>query len=264
MSEPDPRLVALDLDGTLLNRQGRVSDRVGRALRMARGRGWTLVLATGRPWATTRTVAGQCADLGDCWAVCADGALLYGPGEEKPAYRRLIDGRALAGLTVDLPDLLLVAEQQSGIYLGTEELPAGEFAGTQQTAGWEVVCEVAAPRLYLRTAHADVADLRRRLEEPRLFTPVVYSRDGYTWADLTAAGVSKASTLEFLRARLGIPAAATIAVGDSWNDIGMLRWANLGAATGDAASEVVAAADIVIPSCADDGVAVLLECEAGG
>ncbi|MEV6344733.1 HAD family hydrolase [Actinoplanes sp. NPDC051851] len=257
---PDRRLVALDLDGTLVGRDGRVSDRVRRAVHAVRRRGWIVVLATGRPWATTRTLPDAYAELRGCWAVCSDGALLYGP-DGVPAHRRLIDGRALSALAAELPDPVLVAEEESGAYLGTRELPADEFGGPQRVADWATVGARPVPRLFLRTAGADVADLRRRLTELGAYTPVVYRRGGHTWADLIAEGVSKARTLEVLRARLGIPPEATIAAGDSWNDVDMLRWAHLGAVVEGASPQVLAAADVVIPACADDGVAVLLETE---
>jgi hydroxymethylpyrimidine pyrophosphatase-like HAD family hydrolase len=85
-----------------------------------------------------------------------------------------------------------------------------------------------------------------------------------TWAglrlvEISAAGVTKAYALERLCRRLGIDAAEVVAVGDMPNDLAMLDWAGTGVAVANAQQSVLDAADEVIPSNIDDGVAILLE-----
>ena len=79
------------------------------------------------------------------------------------------------------------------------------------------------------------------------------------FTEVTSPNASKGNALAFLAERYGIPQAATIAVGDSDNDISMIRWAGLGVAIGNAAPEVIAAADCVAPSVFDDGLAAVIE-----
>ena len=79
------------------------------------------------------------------------------------------------------------------------------------------------------------------------------------FTEVTPPNASKGNALAFLAERYGIPQAETIAVGDSDNDISMIRWAGLGVAIGNAAPEVIAAADRVAPSVFDDGLAAVIE-----
>ena len=68
------------------------------------------------------------------------------------------------------------------------------------------------------------------------------------FTEVTSPNASKGNALAFVAARCGIPQAETIAVGDSDNDISMIRWAGLGVAMGNAAPEVKAAASLIAPS----------------
>ena len=79
------------------------------------------------------------------------------------------------------------------------------------------------------------------------------------FTEVTPPNASKGNALAFLATRYGIPQAETIAVGDSDNDISMIRWAGLGVAMGNAAPEVMAAADWVAPAVTEDGLAVAIE-----
>ena len=77
--------------------------------------------------------------------------------------------------------------------------------------------------------------------------------------DLTPPGVSKASALESLRRKLGVYPDHTVAIGDGYNDIEMLRWAGRSTAMGNAPDDVKAVADAVTDSVENDGVLPVLE-----
>jgi hydroxymethylpyrimidine pyrophosphatase-like HAD family hydrolase len=77
-------------------------------------------------------------------------------------------------------------------------------------------------------------------------------------ADLTAVGVSKAAMLERLRVQLGVATSETLAIGDGINDVEMLAWAAHGVAMGHSPAPVLAVADEICPSAADDGLATAL------
>ncbi len=82
---------------------------------------------------------------------------------------------------------------------------------------------------------------------------------GWTaWLDLAPDGVSKASALQWVCERLGIPAASTVAVGDGRNDLEMFAWAGRSVAMGQSVPQVLAAADEVAPGVEADGLAVVL------
>ena len=79
------------------------------------------------------------------------------------------------------------------------------------------------------------------------------------WLDINPEGVSKASALELVRRALKVEPRHTVAVGDQRNDMEMLHWAARGVAMGDAPPEVVAVADEVTGTVAEDGLVAVLE-----
>ncbi|MDR7380834.1 HAD family hydrolase [Promicromonospora iranensis] len=89
-------------------------------------------------------------------------------------------------------------------------------------------------------------------------TGVTVTPAGADWADITAPGTSKATALERLRARMGVPPEATVAVGDGMNDLDMLRWAGRSYAMGHAPTVVQAVADEVTGTIQEHGAVAVL------
>jgi phosphoglycolate phosphatase-like HAD superfamily hydrolase len=254
-----PRFIAMDLDGTIVDRRGRVTRAVLDTLAEATARGWVVVLATGRSWARTADVLRSHPELGAYWVVCGNGAELRRPvGGEPVLVRRVGYEPVLTELRARVPDLVLVAEDPTGAYLTTGPLPEGEFDGPQRQTDWADLAALDCTRWFLSSESATGELFEEVLGGSDAYDRLVYRLRGRTWADLQPAGVSKADTLELLRRRLGVDSGDTLCVGDSWNDIGMLTWAAVGAAMQDAPDEVTAVADLLVPTCAEDGVAHLL------
>jgi len=88
---------------------------------------------------------------------------------------------------------------------------------------------------------------------------VSYAVGWTAWLDLAPEGITKASALEWVRGRLDVPAADTLAIGDGRNDLEMFGWAGRSVAMGQSSAEVLAAADQVTASVLDDGAALVLE-----
>ncbi|WP_329126870.1 HAD family hydrolase [Streptomyces sp. NBC_01465] len=254
-----PRFIALDLDGTIVDRQGHVSRPVIEVLREASAQGWVVTLATGRSWARTVKVLDAHPDLSWHWVVCSNGAELRERGSAEPVMTRGVGCDAsVAALKDTVSDLIVVAEHVSGTYLTTHVLPAGEFDGPQQQTSWSELAVTRCIRWFLTSQTASCEQFESSLGHSDAYDRLVYRLRERTWADLQAANVSKADTLEQLRRRVGVGIDRTLCVGDSWNDIGMLSWAAVGAATEDAPEEVTSVADLLIPTCTEDGVAQLL------
>ena len=254
------RMVATDLDGTLLTPDGVVTPRARAALRAARARGLAVVVVTGRPPRGVRRLGlGGCVEV----AVCANGALLYDLAADRLLDSRPIPAAVVTRLVADLrraaPGVVFAAE--AGLSFCREPAwPAGdpldERDGTVEDA--------------LRFADRGVAKLLARhpgmvqklllpLAEAVAGDDAVVTRSGLELLEISAAGVTKGSALQRLCDGLGIAAAEVVALGDMVNDLSMLRWAGRAVAPANAHPDVLAAADEVIDGNGDDGVAAYLE-----
>jgi Cof subfamily protein (haloacid dehalogenase superfamily) len=255
------RLVASDLDGTLLRPDETVSDRTRAALAAAREAGITVVLVSGRPPRSLGPIAERIGVGGI--AICANGAVVWDLDNGK-----LVDSTPLAA---ELATRLVHALR--------EAIPGALFAveldgGFGREAGWSDGL-VAAPAEALE---ADALELitgpvsKLLVRHPTMPFPEVAERartavgdDAVaTWAglrlvEISAAGVTKAFALERLCRHLGIAASEVVAIGDMPNDLAMLEWAGTAVAVANAAPEVLDAADEVTVANVDDGVALVLE-----
>jgi Cof subfamily protein (haloacid dehalogenase superfamily) len=273
MSRP-VRLIALDIDGTLLRSDKTLAPRTRAAVERARARGVRLVLVTGRRYPSARRVA---EDLGgDVPLVLHNGALVVEQGRvvrcrplaTETALRTVTLGRAF-GMEPVLhcgaagEGLLLVAAGAPcrglvGYYLerARDEVRvvpdlavalAGQvtiqvmFGGTRE--------ETDALRVRLTPALAGSARLER----------TVYPANGVVLLDVVDPTVGKAEALAFVQGRWGIAAEETLAIGDNWNDREMIAAAGRGFVMGNADPELLALGLPMLPSNDEDGVAWALE-----
>jgi HAD superfamily hydrolase (TIGR01484 family) len=266
-----PRLIALDIDGTLLSwieGQGTTYEEVPAAVRDAVRRahdaGAHVVLASGRSPHGMVAVADLLdlpgmdpGDDGDpLWVVASNGAVVFRYPPLEVVHEETFDARpAVEAILREHPSVLVAVEERGVGYRVNRPFPVGELSGDM------VITEVAdlvadrVSRVIIRDPEStaeDFLDLARRLG--------LHGTDyvvGWTaWLDLAPVGVSKASGLAHVAAELGIDAADVLAIGDGRNDIEMLRWAGRGVAMGQAVEEVREAADAVTDSVYDDGAAL--------
>ncbi len=259
-----PRLVATDLDGTLLRSDGSVSARTAAALAACTGAGLEVVFVTARPPRWLVDVAAHVGPRGV--AICINGAAVV-----EVATGRVLDERGMGAAQVaELARRLraaggavhLAVERTAGFasergYQGRHGVPPGSPAVDRI----EEALTASTLKLLVRADDAGEdldAFVGRVARAVGSLAEVSHSRaDGL--AEIAAPGVSKATALARWTASLGIAADEVWAVGDAPNDLPMLRWAGLGCAVANAHPDVLAAADRVLPSNEDDGVAVLLE-----
>ncbi len=251
-----PRLVALDVDGTVLGYDGSLSPAVRAAVHGVRAGGAQVVLATGRSLHAVRPVAAELG-LDDGYLVCSNGAVVADM-DGGPLRVVTFDASAPVRFFADqVPDALLAVEELGVGYRVTGEFPAGELRGAISVVSPEALLAGPVTRLVVRWPDGD-RDRLLRLASAAGLHGVDYVI-GYTaWLDVMPAGVSKASGLEDVRRRLGTPPEATLAVGDGHNDVEMLRWAAYGVAMGQAPPDVRAAADALAPPVDADGLAHVL------
>ncbi|MFD7876190.1 HAD family hydrolase [Streptomyces sp. NPDC059378] len=256
------RLIATDLDGTLLRSGESVSLRTRDALAAATAAGAAHIVVTGRaaPW--TRHILDDLGYRG--LAVCAQGAQVYDAGAHRLLTSVTLDRQlaalALAKIEAEVGPLFLAASRD-GLdgevlvgpgYTVTGALPATPFTDVSDL--W------SAPLNKIYIQHPTLTD-DELAEASRQAAGgfVTVAMAGHGIVELLPLGLSKATGLSLAARRLGLKAADTIAFGDMPNDIPMFGWAGHGVAMANAHEELKAVADEVTSSNEEDGIAVVLE-----
>ncbi|HJW63723.1 MAG TPA: Cof-type HAD-IIB family hydrolase [Actinomycetes bacterium] len=255
------RLVACDLDGTLLRPDETVSDRTRAALASARDAGITVVLVSGRPPRSIGPIAERLGVGGI--AICANGAVVWdldaGTMVDSSPLAADLAARLVHALREAIPGALFAVELEDGFgrEAGWSEGAVPVAPGALEADALELICGPVSKLLvrHPTMAFAEVADRARRA----VGDDAVVTWAGLRLVELSAAGVTKAFALERLCRRLGIAADEVVAVGDMPNDLAMLDWAGTAVAVANATPEVLEAADEVTAANTDDGVALLLE-----
>jgi Cof subfamily protein (haloacid dehalogenase superfamily) len=261
-SYAEMRLIATDLDGTLLRGNRTVSERTRLALGRARAIGMQVVLASARPPRVLREMA---RDLGiSGLAICCNGAIVYDLETDTIIHHRALEP-GVAREIISAPRTAM-----PGAYFGMEQAldyvcePGylalrGTHGDKPQRSGEAIaLCMVPVTKLLMRHPTLPVEQMML-LAGQALRHPVTITHSGGNFVELAAAGVHKAGALEMLCADLAIAPAAVIAFGDMPNDLPMLQWAGLGVAVANAHPEVLALAHVVTASNQDDGVAIVIE-----
>lgn len=254
-----PELVALDIDGTLLDPDTQtISPVVRDAVRRVLASGAELVVSTGRTFLGTKPILDE-LELAGGYALCSNGAVLVDVAGREPLSVTTFDAApVLAELTDRLPGSIFATERVGVGSLVTAEFDPTKLHGPQRPSTPQELVATPVPRLIAEWSGHEPDELIAALDGVRL-PDCTYTLDQYEpWVTVVSAGVSKGAALEKLRAELGVRRELTFAAGDGDNDIEMLRWAAHGVAMGQARPEVHAAADEVTGSVAEDGVAAVL------
>lgn len=255
------RLVACDLDGTLLLPDQTVSARSLAAIERLRQAGVAFLVVTGRPPRSVREIAAR-AGLGGL-AICANGALVVdldaGEVLTSTPLASAVGRRLVHELRKALPGVVFASEDERGYQ--RESAWVGQGLDTvDEIVHADPLDLVAAPVTKLLVRHPELAqtELVARVRDLASDRAVV-TYSGTSLVEVSAAGVTKAYALDWVCRRLGIPAGAVMAFGDMPNDLPMLAWAGHAVAVANAQEEVRRAADEVTASNLDDGVALVLE-----
>ncbi|MFD8920068.1 HAD family hydrolase [Streptomyces sp. NPDC059569] len=257
------RLVATDLDGTLLREDGTVSGRTREALAAVTAAGAAHIVVTGRavPW--TRHILD---DLGyEGLAVCGQGAQVYHAGEHKLLTSLTLDrqlaGLALAKIEGEVGPLALAASRDGldgDVLIGpgyrVQEGPLPAVLVDDPAELWSAPLN----KVYIQHPELD-DDALAQAARATVGSLVDVVMAGPGVVEILPLGLSKATGLSLAARRLGIKAADTIAFGDMPNDIPMFGWARHGVAMANAHEELKAVADEVTASNEDDGIALVLE-----
>ena len=273
MSRPAVRLLALDIDGTLLRSDKTVSPRTVAALDAARAGGAHLVLVTGRRYPAARRVAEMIGGRLDL--VLHNGALIFENQEvlrrrllPREAARKAVragrerradpvihcgaggEGRLLVeGIEPSNTLLVYYLDKSHPDVITVPDLEAALEEDPLQVMFGGGIPEMTALIPHLERALAGTAKIERTL----------YPHVGVGILDVLEPSVGKAEAVSFLQQRWGVGAAETLAIGDNWNDHEMLAGAGLGFVMGNADPDLCALGLPVLPSNDEDGVAVAIE-----
>jgi Cof subfamily protein (haloacid dehalogenase superfamily) len=265
---PAPRLIATDLDGTLLRDDKSVSERTVAALAAAERAGIEVFFVTGRPARWMDVVSEHVHGHG--LAICANGAAVV----DLHAGRKIVEVRALdrpAALSVvtalreAAPGTSFAVELTSGINYEPLYPPfyldPGATVATAEKLLHEEAPGTGAPVLKLLAHHPELTpDAFLDLARATVGDRAEITRSSPTaLLEISGAGVSKASTLALCCAERGISPAEVVAFGDMPNDVEMLTWAGTSYAMGNAHPAVLAAATGRTVANNEDGVAVVIE-----
>ena len=280
---PPVRLVAIDVDGTLVPAIGQaVTARVGRALKAAQDAGITVAIATGRRPAYTAPLLDGLGLRADTPLVASNGAVIRTLGGEFIDRSQLPAqvARGLCGLLRSFGTLVFTFDRPGRGELVLEDLEVAQGRVAIWVEANRNAIEVVKP---LESALVDGDDPiqgmgagtieRMKAAEKALKASewaqqcesvrTEYQTRDLSILDLLPPGISKGWALERLAARLGVDRKETMAIGDNWNDADMLEWAGQGIVMANAAPELRTLAKTrgwkQAPSNDDDGVAVVLE-----
>lgn len=260
------RLIALDVDGTLLDPAGQVTPATRRAIGEARENGVYVVLATGRSWqeaehlaplsgCDSRMVCQGGTAVADCaqkrnlqqWTLPRDQALDAMAVLERCGFGLLVF--AGNGLWVDRTgDELFVNYDSPGFHRYKQVRPAlaGFFAGN----------DLPVNKIYAQAVHTDQFDaVRPRLEE---LDGLFLTSSGWNNLEIVPTGVDKGTGIRALARLLDVPMEQTAGIGDNDNDLGMFSAVAMPIAMGNAPKHVKDRAAWVTESNDRDGVALAI------
>ncbi|TCK27405.1 HAD family hydrolase [Pseudonocardia endophytica] len=265
-----PRLVATDVDGTLLGDDSEISARTAAVIERLVAGGTAFALVTGRPPRWIPPIAAKLPDGLVHWCVCANGAVLYDAVADEVLDARTLAPEAVhtvaATATELFPGCGLGIERVGSAATGTfDEFlaePGYVHAWGESDAGPATRDELLArpvTKLLIRSPELSSEQMMRALA-PRVgdLADLTFSHPNGL-IEASAPGVTKATGLSGLADRLGIARSDVVAFGDMPNDREMLGWAGRGVAMGNAHPDLLALADEVTAPNSSDGVAEVLE-----
>lgn len=255
-----PRLVATDLDGTLLRSDGTLSERTAAVLVEVERRGVPTVFVTGRPLRWAEEVFQHVGTHGI--AIVSNGAIVWDVAGSRPSLERPIRPEialaACLAIREAVPGTTYAVEDLAGIALEPDFVERYQVSDGARRLPLAELLDRPVHKILARHEELEPLDFWRRAER------AVPGRLSITWSsssallEMSAAGVTKATSLALVCEQLGVSAAEVIAFGDMPNDLPMLAWAGTSYAMAGAHPSVTEAADHVAPGHDDDGVARVL------
>lgn len=273
----DIKLVALDLDGTLFDNSSRISKRNLTAIRSITDKGIHVVISTGRPF--EGIPFDQIKGTGINYAITANGSGIYEISTEKCLYENAMDEE----LVTPILNFLLTRDIHMDAFIGGKGYTPVQCVETAQK-----LTVPSSIKNYIITTRTRLDNILQFIHENQLkvqkmtlnFYPAadgtLIDREtvrkflvsnpsittvcgGYNNLEFTRADANKGVGLRKLAEILGVNPDATMAIGDTENDLAIIEAAGIGVAMGNATDAVKARADYVTTTNTKDGVAAAIE-----
>ncbi len=272
------QLVALDLDGTLLNSEGKISNENKAAIRKAAKQGVSFAIATGRPYCGLPINVMD--ELGIHYAITTNGAGIYKIPDKECLFEQCMP----ADLVLDILKQLLQLEIHMDLFIHGDAYTPAQCRETLA----KITVLPPSLKKYITSTRKCLPDILAFIQENQFpvqkltlnfmtnpdgtyidreqtiqilnqYPEINFLSGGYGNLEFAYAGITKAKGLSFLCKRLNIPLERTIACGDSENDLDIIKAAGLGIAMANAPEDIRRQADAVTLSNDDHGVAVILD-----
>lgn len=258
------KLIAMDLDGTLLDSKKLISQRNMEAIAAARKAGVYVTLATGRMYSAAAYFARQIE--ANAPVVCCNGSMVRTPGARESVFEKLYDDDVAKAVLSECYENGWYAQWYVGEEIYAESFRR-EMFDSYKTVKDFTIREVG--KNFLPYVH-DVVQIVVRDGEGRVPQIAAYLAEKYKGGlsaqqntgysvDLTPPGITKASGLEALRLHLGLKTEEIMVCGDADNDLAMLAYAGLSIVPENGTDEAKALADYITASCDEDGIGKAIE-----
>ena len=284
------KLVAIDLDGTMLNSSGVVTDRTKKAIEAAKKNGTEIIIASGRPIDSIKAIANEIKS--DKYFIAGNGAIIYDIKNDQVIYDKYLkkekvleiikicEQNSISYNVYTDKTILAKALKYNVLYYHKENLKKPENKKTNISIVkdmYEYVKDLKDEKFLKMTIcdeHKSIFNSIIRkisaIDEIEVLDLSHISRKTikqgteeflieYYYTEISSVNVDKWTAIEFLIEKLGIKKEEVIAIGDNMNDKKMIENAGLGVVMKGSTPVVVEKADVVADSNNDDGVAKILE-----
>lgn len=261
------RLVALDLDGTLLNDQKELTESVKETLLRLKARGTTIVISTGRSYQGVQKYLDFLGRQVVDYVISFNGALTYDVQNDKELAKRCLKREQLLRIARVGERIGLPVHFVSDLSVYTPHNPIGKYAMKEaiETNARMVYCpleDLPGDKNYYKALYSEEQALleeRIRAIPQEFYTKFTVVKSDDSYLEIIREGVSKGVALRGLIHQLGIDAEEVVSIGDQENDIDMIALAGVGVSMGNAIDAVKNIADFITTTNNDNGVVIALE-----
>lgn len=260
-----PELIAVDMDGTMLNEDGELTPRTEAALKHAIACGIKVIAATGRMYISAIPILRRIGATTPC--VFFNGALIRNPRTDEIVYERTL-GKELTSellafyrenswyIQIYHDDQLFVvddSDERCKFYEKASRIKAVSIG--ERFWNFDGTSVKMLGIAFEKNAYAAMVERTVEKFAGRLYTATSWG----SFIEMVHPEVNKARSLARVAESLGVEQRNVLAFGDGANDKEMLAWAGVGVAMGNASDSVRECADVIAPDNGSDGVAVIIE-----